>query len=111
MITKDGTIEVSDQTSTYDEYPSIPKNGVKSIDSEFVDVMYPGNTPLAAIGGDYDGDMLYMKSVFSKEANEEADRLIKAKSNILNASGKPSRGLGSIGKDCIMGIYEITKDA
>lgn len=111
MITKDGTIEVSDQTSTYDEYPSIPKNGVKSIDSEFVDVMYPGNTPLAAIGGDYDGDMLYMKSVFSKEANEEADRLIKAKSNILTASGKPSRGLGSIGKDCIMGIYEITKDA
>ena len=93
------------------EYPTIPKDiSAATADSEFLDVMYPGNTPLGAIGGDYDGDMLYMKSVFSKEANEEAERLITAKSNILTAAGKPSRGLATISKECIMGLYEMTKD-
>ena len=115
MIRDDGTIEPDIKefggNTVFDEYPCIPKDRkIVTADNEFIDVMYPGNTPLGAMGGDYDGDMLYMKSVFSKEANEEADRLIKAKSNILTAAGKPSRGLGQISKECIMGLYELTKD-
>ncbi len=100
-----------DSISIIDEYPIIPEdNSIKSIDSDFLDVMYPGNAPLAAIGGDYDGDMLYMKSLFSKEANEEAERLIYSKTNILKADGKVSRSLADIGKECVMGLYELTKD-
>lgn len=116
MMEDDGTIvtnadEFMIGTEGIPDYPCVPKQARDlNADNEFLDVMYPGNTPLGAIGGDYDGDMLYMKSVFSKEANEEADRLIKAKSNILTAAGKPSRGLGQISKDCIMGLYEMTKD-
>ena len=100
-----------DRYTVYDEYPIVPLDKTeKTIDSDFLDVMYPGNAPLGAIGGDYDGDMLYMKSVFSKEANEEAERLIYSKTNILKADGKVSRSLADIGKDCVMGLYELTKD-
>lgn len=54
--------------------------------------------------------MIYTKPVFSKEANEEAERLIYKKTNLLNASGEASRGLTQIGKDCVLGIYELTRD-
>lgn len=112
--TKEMAIKYSDEATDveyFDEYPIVPLDDkTKTIDSDFLDVMYPGNAPLGAIGGDYDGDMLYMKSVFSKEANEEAERLIYSKTNILKADGKVSRSLADIGKDCVMGLYELTKD-
>lgn len=41
--------------------------------------------------GDYDGDMLYMRAVFTQEANAEADKLIWSKTNMLNATGEVSR--------------------
>ena len=56
------------------------------------------------------GDMVYIKSVFSKEANAEAERLIWAKTNMLTAKGKVARSLGAIGKECVMGLYELTKE-
>lgn len=54
--------------------------------------------------------MIYTKPIFSKEANDEAERLIFSKTNLLNASGEVSRGLTQIGKDCVLGIYELTRD-
>lgn len=63
-----------------------------------------------SLGGDYDGDMLYMRAVFSQEANAEADRLIWAKTNMLNAEGQISRGLSKVGKECVMGLFELTKN-
>ena len=60
--------------------------------------------------GDYDGDMLYMRALFTKEANDEAEKLIWAKTNMLNAQGEPSRGLSKIGKECVLGLYELTKE-
>lgn len=62
-------------------------------------------------GADYDGDMVYIKPVFTKEANAEAERLIWAKTNILKANGSLARSMKDIGKDAIMGLYEFTKDA
>ena len=46
--------------------------------------------------------MLYMRAVFTQEANAEAEKLIWSKTNILNAAGGPARGLSKIGKDCVM---------
>ena len=71
--------------------------------------MLCGNAYLDTLGGDYDGDMLYMRAVFTQEANQEAERLIWAKTNMLNAKGEPARGLSKIGKECVMGLYELTK--
>ena len=51
-----------------------------------------------------------MRAVFTQEANDEAEKLIYAKTNMLNATGAVSRGLSKIGKDCVMGLYEMTKE-
>ena len=75
-----------------------------------MEVLVCGNTYLKALGGDYDGDMLYLKGVFSKEANAEADRLIYAKSNFLNVTGGPLRSISKVEKDATMALYEFTKD-
>jgi hypothetical protein len=75
-----------------------------------MNVFIPGNIYLKAMGGDYDGDMLYMRGVFTKEANAEADKLIYSKSNMLTANGSSSRGLVKIGKDAVMAAYELTKE-
>ena len=59
---------------------------------------------------DYDGDMLYMRGLFTKEANQEAKRIISAKSNILGASGEPTRGINAIGKEASIALFELTKE-
>jgi DNA-directed RNA polymerase beta' subunit len=98
----------------FDNYPYIkfeddPKPAPSTYYS-FLNVFMPGNVYLKALGGDYDGDMLYMRGVFTKEANAEAEKLIYAKSNILTANGSTSRGISKIGKDAIMALYELTKE-
>lgn len=65
---------------------------------------------LILLVGDYDGDMLYMRGVFTQEANAEAEKLIWAKTNMLNAKGEVARGLAKVGKEAVMGLYELTKD-
>ena len=85
-------------------------NFIPILDSDFIDVMICGNIYLASLGGDYDGDMLYLRAVFTKEANAEAERLIYSKTNIFGTDGKLTRNLKSISKDCIMGLYELTKE-
>lgn len=54
--------------------------------------------------------MLYMRGVFTQEANAEAEKLIWAKTNMLNAKGEVARGLAKVGKEAVMGLYELTKD-
>lgn len=94
-----------------DKYPTIPAQfNENDRDSDFYDVMICGNAYLASLGGDYDGDMLYMRALFSQEANAEAEKLVWAKTNMLNASGKVSRALSEIGKENVMGLYELTKE-
>jgi hypothetical protein len=98
----------------YKNYPYVRFEGdtekVPSTYYSFINVFMPGNIYLKAMGGDYDGDVLYMRGVFTKEANAEADRLIYSKSNILTANGSSSRGISKIGRDAIIALYELTKD-
>ena len=68
------------------------------------------NIYLKAMGGDFDGDTTYLKSVFSKEANAEAEKLVYAKTNILGANGIASRGLSKIGREAGVTLYALTKD-
>lgn len=61
------------------------------------------------MGGDFDGDMMYLKSVFTKEANDEADRLAYAKTNFLGATGQPSRAISKIDREVMLSLFELTK--
>lgn len=73
----------------------------------FIDTTIPNNSYLGALGGDYDGDMLSLRAVFSVEANQEADKLIKSKTNFLYQNGSFSRSLGNEG---VQALYSLTRD-
>jgi hypothetical protein len=98
----------------YKNYPLInyPGEEKKYTDAQvrLFNVFTPGNIYLNAMLGDFDGDMMYMKSVFTKEANDEADRLAYAKTNVLGASGRYARGISLIGREATITLYELTKD-
>lgn len=88
----------------YTDYPTIPNDKTHKLDSDFYDVMLCGNVYLDSLGGDYDGDMLYLRGLFTQEANHEAKELIWSKTNMFNAKGNVSRGISKISKECVMRI-------
>ena len=83
----------------YSDYPAEAKY--------FIDTTIPHNSYLTALGGDYDGDTVSIRAVFSQEANLEAERLINSKTMFLNGEGKNNRDLG---KESIQALYTLTKD-
>jgi len=114
---KDTFIKFNPETEEYLEFKEYPyikfpedKNPAPDAHYEFINVFIPGNVYIKAMGGDYDGDMLYMRGVFTKEANAEASKIIYSKSNFLDASGGPARGLNAIGKEATIALFELTKD-
>ena len=77
---------------TYDHYPVIDINLPPSaVASEFQDTVQFQNCYLSAIGGDYDGDQITVKGVFSQSANVEAEAILLSKRNILDVSGNGKR--------------------
>jgi len=98
----------------FEDYPFIKfdenKEPISSAHYEFVNVLIPGNVYIKALGGDYDGDMVYMRGLFTKEANAEAEKIIKSKINFLDASGEPARGINAIGKEATIALFELTKE-
>ena len=75
-------------------------------DSIFLDTVVPNNTYLSSLGGDYDGDTMSLRGVHTVEANQEADRLIKAKTNMLDQQGRNSRTLGN---EAVQALYTLTR--
>lgn len=54
----------------------------------------------------FDGDTVSLKACYTKEANEDAERLIRSKSYILNQEGKSMR---PIEKDFLLTQYMLTR--
>jgi hypothetical protein len=82
-------------------YPDYPAE-----DELFIDTVIPYNGYLKALGGDYDGDTVSLRGVFTKEANDEAEKLIWEKKNLLDQMGRNSR---KIGNEAIQAIYSLTR--
>jgi hypothetical protein len=68
------------------------------------------NSSIKQMGADYDGDMLFFRGLFTKEANAEAEKKVWSPSNFFNPDGQVNRGFVSVGKDAIVSIYTLTKD-
>ncbi|ALN97891.1 RNA-polymerase beta'-subunit [Bacillus phage vB_BpuM-BpSp] len=83
-------------------YPDYPAD-----EELFGDTVVPYNGYLQALGGDYDGDTVSLRGVFSLEANKEADRLIWEKKNLLDQMGRNSRKIGNEAVQC---VYSLTRD-
>lgn len=92
----------------YKWYPVI-ENDVPSykMASLFIDSLQFSNSYLEGIGGDYDGDQVTVKILFSQEANEELENYIRGAGNFINASGKLIRVISS---EAIQTFYTFTKN-
>ena len=58
------------------------------------------------VGGDFDGDQVTIRGVFTQEANLECEKLINSPKNILNIVGESVR---STTIEAIQTLYNLTK--
>lgn len=107
VISTRQTIPMIINDKLYDEYPLVDLKTPKGrIEPMFIDSYKICPLYLAGLDGDFDGDQITSKFIFSKEANEDAERIMFSKSNILTIDGASIR---SIGNEGIQTLYTLTR--
>ena len=107
VISTRETVPMIVNDKLYEEYPVVNLNVPKTrIESLFIDSYKICPLYLPGLDGDHDGDQVTSKILFSKEANEDAERIMFSKSNILTIDGASIR---SIGNEGIQTLYTLTK--
>lgn len=103
------TIPVMMGNKVYKNYPKIDLNMPKEkVETFFQGSLSFSNVYLKGIGGDYDGDQVTVKPLFSVEANEEAERIMHKKSNLLMINGESNRVSTN---ESIQTMYQMTRFA
>jgi len=101
------TVPVIFNGKVYPHYPkidlSLPANVVAT---QFIDTFAMSNLYLDAIGGDYDGDTISAKILFSVEANEEAAKQMKEIKHYVSTQGELVR---VIGNESFLTFYNMTR--
>ena len=87
----------------YKWYPKVYPN--KDSGNSFINTLSPCNVYLAAEGADFDGDSTPNRSLFTVEANMDAERFMRDKKNFLNLVGKNIR---KTERDFIQLIYSLS---
>ena len=91
----------------YKYYPNIKDSDIGTDTSDkFIDTMIMSNLIIKIMGGDYDGDTVSVKGVWSVEANDELDKYLKSKANFVDL------GAGRIrysSQEAVQSIYDLTK--
>lgn len=84
--------------------PSLPEAEVSTL---FNDTVTMDNTYLKGLGGDYDGDQVSLKGIFSAEANAEAEEIMHSIKHYVNIAGDLMR---VIGNEAFLTYYNMTKE-
>lgn len=72
----------------YKHYPYIRSEDIgKNTTNKFIDTLNISNVYLGSIGGDYDGDQVTVKSVYSIEANNELRNQLNSKRHFIALGG------------------------
>ena len=91
-------------------YPWYPMIREKDIDSNtsnlFIDTLQFTNLNLKSIGGDYDGDQVGVKGVWSVEANDECMKIINSKSYYLDLN---CVNIKVSTNEAVQSLYSLTK--
>lgn len=91
----------------YPFYPHIDLSLSSSeITTQFIDTIELSNLYLKAIGGDYDGDMVSVKMVYSIEANREAEEIVNSLKHFVSIQGDIVR---VIDNEAYLTFYNMTK--
>lgn len=101
ILTTEKTGKMKFGNFEYEDYPHLEGKHIRWIDS-----IRPNNSYLEGWGGDYDGDMISVKALFTQEANEELETIANQPMTLLSGSGSASRVLG---KEGILTLYSMTK--
>lgn len=80
----------------------------EQLTSAFKDSVSFDNCYCANASADYDGDQVTIKVLWSNEANEEAEKFIYSKQNILNANGMSNKR--TIEAEAVQTLYVMTKE-
>ena len=107
VISTRKTVPMIINGTLYDTYPLINlKTPPGRIEALFIDSYKICPLYLAGLDGDHDGDQITSKMIFTKEANEEIERIMLQKSNIITIDGGSIRTIGNEG---IQTLYTLTK--
>ena len=91
----------------YKHYPKVDLNmSSVEVSTYFYDVLKLSNVLLKQLGGDYDGDQMSIKGIFSQEANAECDKIVRSKANILDINASNVRKTEN---EAIQTLYTLTK--
>lgn len=89
-------------------YPFIDINMPKHmVANNFNDTIQFSNSYLTGLNGDYDGDQITGKILYTQEANEECENLMKSKQFFITTNGRNIR-LADL--EAVQTFYALTKD-
>ena len=92
----------------YKYYPIIDVNkSTLEVSISFNETVNMANLMLETIGGDYDGDTISTKAVYSTEANQEIIDLLYDPKHFLDCKGQL---LAVICNEGVLTLYNMTKD-
>jgi hypothetical protein len=107
LLSTVSTMVMEWQGERYDHYPVIDLEASHiRVSTLFADTLTPANSRLKAIGGDYDGDTVKSTGIWSDDANEEAERLMKSKFYNIRME---CTTMFPIAIECLNGLYALTK--
>lgn len=91
----------------YEFYPKIREEDIGSNTmNRFIDTLMICNLFLKIIGGDYDGDQVSVKGIYTVEANDELHDFINSKANYIDLGGINMRVSTN---EAVQAIYNLTK--
>ena len=90
----------------YKKYPKIREEDIeKDTSNKFIDSLNLCNGYLDSIGGDYDGDQVSIKGIYSAEANAELDQQMNSKIHYIGLDGI---SVMDVGKEAKQSLYCLT---
>ena len=90
----------------YKKYPKIREEDIeKDTSNKFIDSLNLCNGYLDSIGGDYDGDQVSVKGIYSAEANAELDQQMNSKIHYIGLDGI---SVMDVGKEAKQSLYCLT---
>lgn len=87
-------------------YPKIREEDIGSNTSNmFVDTLLICNAYLFSCGGDYDGDQMTVKGIYSVEANQELEKQLNSKIHCISLGGS---NIMSVTNEGMQALYNLT---
>jgi hypothetical protein len=101
-------MNINGEVKIYKYYPIIDlRKSSLEVSTSFNETVNMANSILDAIGGDYDGDTISTRAVYSVEANQEINRILYEPTHFINNTGNLVAKMTNEGT---LTLYNMTRD-